>query len=110
VRDTSGDEEDGYDETLILVDFKGAGQIVDDDFYKQLVKHKLADVNVTVLMDCSRSGMALDLPCEINAMKSKMSLNQSFNMGLLDDPAAMVCCATCLYCLLDGTLLTYCSM
>jgi hypothetical protein len=29
VRDTSGDEEDGYDETLVPVDFKSAGQIVD---------------------------------------------------------------------------------
>lgn len=31
VVDTSGDEEDGYDSTLIPVDFKNAGQIVDDD-------------------------------------------------------------------------------
>ena len=28
VRDTSGDEADGYDETLIPVDFKRAGQII----------------------------------------------------------------------------------
>jgi hypothetical protein len=101
VRDTSGDEADGYDETLIPVDFKRAGQIVDDDLYKHLVKRMPADVNVTVLMDCCHSGTALDLPYEINATQSKMSLNQSFNMGLLDDPAAMVCCAVCLYCLLD---------
>ena len=31
VRDTSGDEEDGYDSTLIPVDFKSTGQILDDD-------------------------------------------------------------------------------
>ena len=29
VRDLSGDEDDGYDETLIPVDFKRAGQIID---------------------------------------------------------------------------------
>ena len=31
VRDVSGDEEDGYDSTLIPVDFRNAGQILDDD-------------------------------------------------------------------------------
>ena len=31
VRDTSGDEEDGYDSTLIPVDFRSSGQILDDD-------------------------------------------------------------------------------
>jgi Caspase domain len=31
VRDVSGDEEDGYDSTLIPVDFRSAGQILDDD-------------------------------------------------------------------------------
>ena len=31
VRDHSGDEDDGYDSTLIPVDFKHAGQILDDD-------------------------------------------------------------------------------
>jgi hypothetical protein len=29
----TGDEEDGYDETLIPVDFKSAGQILDDGTY-----------------------------------------------------------------------------
>lgn len=38
VRDYSGDEEDGYDETLIPVDFKSVGQIIDDDILKILVK------------------------------------------------------------------------
>ena len=36
-----GDEEDGYDETLIPVDFKQAGQIVDDDILKILVRFLL---------------------------------------------------------------------
>lgn len=31
VRDVSGDEEDGYDSTLIPVDFRSSGQILDDD-------------------------------------------------------------------------------
>jgi metacaspase-1 len=140
IRDTSGDEADGYDEvsgssgarlllssrlawknrhsphedmlrcsapynqTLIPVDFQKAGQIVDDDLYKHLVKSMPAGVTVTVLMDCCHSGSALDLPYEINATQSKMSYNQGFNAGLLDDPVQMACCAICLVCLLGELL------
>jgi Caspase domain len=54
-------------QTLIPVDFKRAGQIVDDDIYKHLVKRVKAGVTVTVLMDCCHSGttwhgIALNLP------------------------------------------------
>ena len=45
-----GDEDDGYDETLIPVDFKTAGQIVDDDILKILVKPMAEGVTCTVLM------------------------------------------------------------
>ena len=38
VRDQDGDEEDGYDETLVPVDFQRSGQIRDDDIFKMLVK------------------------------------------------------------------------
>ena len=55
VRDVSGDEEDGFDETLIPVDFKTAGQIIDDDVLKILVKPMRAGVHCTVLMDCCHS-------------------------------------------------------
>lgn len=92
VRDTSGDEADGYDETLIPLDFKRAGQIIDDDLYERLVKKMPAGVTVVVLMDCCHSGTALDLPYEINATQSKMHLNQGFNMGLLGDPLMAACC------------------
>lgn len=88
-----------HSQTLIPVDFKRAGQIVDDDLYKHLVKRMPAGVNVTVLMDCCHSGTALDLPYEINATQSQMKLSEGFNMGLLEEPAAMVCCAICVYCL-----------
>jgi hypothetical protein len=50
VKDLDGDEDDGYDETLIPVDFKSAGQILDDDIYRDVVKAMPADVNVTVLV------------------------------------------------------------
>lgn len=49
----SGDENDGYDETLIPVDFATKGQIVDDDIYENLVRPMEPGVNVTVLVSCA---------------------------------------------------------
>jgi len=101
VRDTSGDEADGYDETLIPLDFKRAGQILDDDLYKRLVLKMPKDVTVVVLMDCCHSGTALDLPYEINATQSKMRLNNGFDMGMLGGAADAVSCCLCAMLLLD---------
>lgn len=95
VRDTSGDEADGYDETLIPLDFKRAGHILDDDLYKRLVTKMAKGVNVCVLMDCCHSGTALDLPYEINATQSKMSLNQGFDLGMLDNATSLIGCCLC---------------
>lgn len=50
VADRDGDETDGYDETLIPVDFKSAGHILDDDLFNLLVKKMPKDVHVTVLV------------------------------------------------------------
>jgi len=108
VRDISGDEEDGYDETLIPVDFKSAGQIIDDDILKILVKPMRAGVTCTVLMDCCHSGTVLDLPYRFSADDSKMRIEKGFNidslMGKLGDPATIVCCA-CLAMLLADALM-----
>lgn len=101
VRDTSGDEADGYDETLIPLDFKRAGQILDDEIYSRLVTKMAHGVNVTVLMDCCHSGTALDLPYEINATQSEMSLSDGFNFGRFDNAAAAVGCCLCLLAMLD---------
>eukprot|EP00977_Amphora_coffeiformis_P028903 scaffold37799_cov176-Amphora_coffeaeformis.AAC.7 len=96
VRDTSGDEEDGYDETLIPVDFRSAGQIVDDNILDMLVKPMRAGVTVTVLMDCCHSGTVLDLPYRFSADDSQMRLDQGMNMdnflGKLD-PGSVALCA-----------------
>lgn len=98
VRDDSGDEEDGYDETLIPVDFKTAGHILDDELFNSLVKKMPKDVHVTVLMDCCHSGTVLDLPYNVNATESAMHDNSGFNMGLLDDNVVMGCCLIFAFC------------
>jgi hypothetical protein len=56
VVDTSGDEDDGYDESLIPVDFRENGQIVDDDILELFVKRMKGGVFCTVFMDCCHSG------------------------------------------------------
>jgi len=56
VVDTSGDEKDGYDETIIPVDFMESGQIVDDDILEIFVKPMRKGVTTTVLIDCCHSG------------------------------------------------------
>ena len=125
VRDVSGDEDDGFDEyvsaattngggcdvsfallaslflftptrTLIPVDFRSAGQIIDDNILDMLVKPMRAGVNVTVLMDCCHSGTVLDLPYRFGADDSQMRLDNSMNMenflGKLD-PGQIALCA-----------------
>ena len=57
--DDDGDEDDGYDETLIPVDFQRAGQIRDDDILKNLVRPLQGGVTMTCLMDCCHSGTYL---------------------------------------------------
>jgi len=103
VRDTSGDEDDGYDETLIPVDFQRAGQIVDDDILKILVKPIKAGVYVTVLMDCCHSGTVLDLPYRFSADDSQMRIDQGFNMnsfmGKLGAAGDVVACACLGFCI-----------
>lgn len=103
VPDRDGDEDDGYDETLIPVDFKSAGQIVDDEIFKVLVRAMPAGVNVTVLMDCCHSGTALDLPYSVNATESAMHSNSGFGFGdFLGDTAGTVCCALLASVVLDS--------
>jgi hypothetical protein len=62
VKDTSGDEDDGFDETIVPLDFGKAGQIVDDELHDKMVKPLLKGVRLTAIFDCCHSGTALDLP------------------------------------------------
>ena len=72
VPDKNGDEDDGYDETLVPVDFKSAGQIVDDEIFATLVAPLPAGVRLTAVMDCCHSGTVLDLPYAFVAGKKTL--------------------------------------
>jgi hypothetical protein len=81
--DLDGDEDDGWDETLIPVDFRENGQIVDDDILKMLVKPMKKGVHCTVLMDCCHSGTVLDLPYKLAAGQTKSKREVGFNTEIV---------------------------
>mmetsp|Transcript_41601 Transcript_41601/g.50616 ORF Transcript_41601/g.50616 Transcript_41601/m.50616 type:complete len:313 (-) Transcript_41601:202-1140(-) len=80
--DDDGDEEDGYDETLVPLDYNSAGQIRDDDLFKILVGAMPAGVTLTCLMDCCHSGTVLDLPYKFAADgdSEEMEYDEGFDM------------------------------
>ncbi|PBK87178.1 hypothetical protein ARMGADRAFT_1085950 [Armillaria gallica] len=77
--DLDGDEVDGYDEIIFPVDYKDAGEIIDDvnsktsdlsfsysppgqEMHLIMVKPLPSGCRLTALFDCCHSGTALDLP------------------------------------------------
>jgi hypothetical protein len=81
VKDENGDEEDGYDETLVPVDYYKKGQITDDDVFKKLVSKMPEGATLTCLMDCCHSGTVLDLPYQYKAGQSGgMGFNSQFDV------------------------------
>mmetsp|Transcript_31805 Transcript_31805/g.58618 ORF Transcript_31805/g.58618 Transcript_31805/m.58618 type:complete len:312 (-) Transcript_31805:70-1005(-) len=83
--DDWGEEEDGYDETLIPVDYRENGQIRDDDLFQILVRPMNPEVMVTCLMDCCHSGTVLDLPYKFKAgaENREMEVDESYNFTKL---------------------------
>mmetsp|Transcript_24321 Transcript_24321/g.67744 ORF Transcript_24321/g.67744 Transcript_24321/m.67744 type:complete len:324 (-) Transcript_24321:403-1374(-) len=89
LKDDDGDEQDGYDETLVPLDYHNAGQIRDDDLFNTLVAPMPEGVFCTSIMDCCHSGTVLDLPYVFVAdgEEQEMHLAEGFDfapmMGLM---------------------------
>mmetsp|Transcript_2465 Transcript_2465/g.3628 ORF Transcript_2465/g.3628 Transcript_2465/m.3628 type:complete len:335 (+) Transcript_2465:81-1085(+) len=85
--DDRNEEDDGYDEALVPLDYnEGGGMIRDDDLYDILVKPLAAGVHMVSLMDCCHSGTILDLPYIFKAdgNDAEMHLDNSIDLnGLL---------------------------
>eukprot|EP00923_Selenidium_pygospionis_P020690 GHVN01035678.1.p1 GENE.GHVN01035678.1~~GHVN01035678.1.p1 ORF type:complete len:487 (-),score=112.75 GHVN01035678.1:1911-3341(-) len=62
VPDTSGDEQDGMDESIVPLDYQKYGVVIDDLLHAVLVEPLPEGSRLTVLMDCCHSGSGLDLP------------------------------------------------
>jgi hypothetical protein len=78
--DTSGDEDDGFDEILIPGDYKETGQIVDDEIYEEFVTKMGPGVAVTALIDCCHSGTAMDLPYICSAGDTEIHRDNGFKI------------------------------
>jgi len=85
--DDDGDEEDGFDECLVPLDFQTKGIIRDDDLLKILVKPMAEGVFVTSIMDCCHSGSILDLPYSFKAdgTQEDMGEEEGFNFDKVDE-------------------------
>mmetsp|Transcript_59583 Transcript_59583/g.126657 ORF Transcript_59583/g.126657 Transcript_59583/m.126657 type:complete len:348 (-) Transcript_59583:109-1152(-) len=83
VKDTDGDEEDGMDETLIPVDYKEAGHIVDDEIHDVLCRGLPKGVRLTAIMDCCHSESMLDLPYLYTVNGDLQIIETSKNEGIV---------------------------
>lgn len=91
--DDYGEEEDGYDETLVPVDYSSSGQIRDDDLYTSLVVAMPQGVTLMSLMDCCHSATVLDLPYKYKADGTSSS---GFNPdGLSWSVKSLICLMMC---------------
>ncbi|PRQ59702.1 putative transcription factor Znf-LSD family [Rosa chinensis] len=61
-RNYTGDEVDGYDETLCPTDYETQGMIVDDEINATIVRPLPAGVKLHAIVDACHSGTVLDLP------------------------------------------------
>jgi len=61
-KDDDGDEVDGFDETILPLDYETSGQILDDVIYENLVTPLPEGCRLTAIFDSCHSGTVLDLP------------------------------------------------
>lgn len=85
IEDDNGDEADGFDETLVPIDYEKAGMIRDDDLFDILIRPLQEGVSLFCLMDCCHSGTVLDLPYIFKAdgIFQKMEIDESFDFEKL---------------------------
>lgn len=96
LRDPTGMEEDGYDETILPVDHKQAGQIRDTELHRAMAAPLPNGVYLHALFDSCHSGSILDLPFEARYDKSGAAYwkqsrmygtagGTAFSLGACDD-------------------------
>lgn len=103
VADDNGDEDDGFDEALVPVDYTTHGLIRDDDCFDLLVKPLPEGARLTCLIDCCHSGTMLDLPYTFTAdanfekmseAQRTMTHNKKFDKGGPPESSCWLSCCT----------------
>ncbi|EDQ88849.1 uncharacterized protein MONBRDRAFT_32666 [Monosiga brevicollis MX1] len=61
-KDRTGDELDGYDETILPLDYKREGQITDDEIFDRMIRPLPAGCRLHCVVDACHSGSVTDLP------------------------------------------------
>jgi len=88
VEDKDGDEESGYDETILPVDYAKAGVIIDDELNEILVQTLPIGVKLIAIFDSCHSGTAMDLPYVYN-VKGKIQHGDKL-LSHIDNPVELV--------------------
>ena len=75
LRNYTGDELDGFDETLCPMDYQTQGMILDDEINATIVRPLPPGVKLHAIVDACHSGTVLDLPflCRMNRLVHRFS-------------------------------------
>ena len=83
--DDRGEEDDGFDEALVPVDYQDNGLVRDDDLLDIIIKPLPEGVSLVCLYDCCHSGTILDLPYHFkpDGTMEEMEIDENFDFKKL---------------------------
>jgi hypothetical protein len=93
-RDLDGDEIDGYDETILPLDYTKSGQIIDDVIYEHLVSPLPKGCRLTAVFDSCHSGTVLDLPFTYQCDGTVEVIENDIRKGLYKKALSLTDCLT----------------
>lgn len=82
LRDNSGDENDGFDEVLVPLDYEKSGIISDDWLSQNLINKVNKDATLWCFTDCCHSGTMVDLKYNYKSLcelKNKSCVDKNYN-------------------------------
>lgn len=89
LRDVSGDEQDGYDECLVPLDYSTAGMVTDDHL-RSVLGLMRGNQQITCLLDCCHSGTGIDMGWNVYMDMSKnLVMMKDSNYSQLDGSIVM---------------------
>lgn len=89
VRDNTGEEVDGNDETLVPIDYMQEGLILDDEL-RGLLQCVQENCKLTVILDCCHSGTGLDLAYNVYERVGRLTMKKEDNTTLTRGQVIMI--------------------